>query len=80
MNVKSRRDVIASLLYLCSRTVSQAGDTHPNPRPKNPCGGCGGGVRSTHKAILCDDCGAWYHKGGISSDNYTRLHWAFYKL
>ena len=73
---------LAPLLYLCTLTVSQAGDTHPNPGPKYPCGGCGKGVRNAHKAMLCDDCGVWYHKEcvGMSSTIYEDFRQLFLDL
>ncbi len=53
-----------SFLILKTTLLLISGDVSPNPGPvKYPCAVCSRPVASTHRAILCDDCGKWCHIG-----------------
>ncbi len=57
--------------------LMQAGDVSTNPGPvKFPCGDCGKGVHWKHRAVCCDECEVWYHKGclAMSTAVYDTLH------
>ena len=68
------------LVILLSLVVSGQVEVNPGPNidqsvPLDPCGVCDANVDDHHKALLCDDCQAWYHNSctGISIEQYDDL-------
>ena len=68
---RPRRSVLWILL-LASGDI----ESNPGPRmPKYPCGYCNKAVKTTDKAVCCDQCNKWIHNccSGLSDQAYVQL-------
>lgn len=57
--------LILAQLYSSIMALDLAGDVHPNPGPKYPCGVCAKACKWKQDCIVCDECETWLHRSCI---------------